>query len=64
MEKLRARTGLTVANAILDNDGNYLEDIPDDFVGLLVSTDNSLTLDDYIDRKELIQFLIKAKFSV
>jgi hypothetical protein len=56
MEKLRARTGLTVANAIMDNDGNYLEDIPGDFVGLVVSTDNSLTLNDYMERRELIEF--------
>jgi hypothetical protein len=56
MEKLRARTGLAVVNGIMDNNGNYLQDIPDDFVGLLVSTDNSLTLNEYIDRKELIEF--------
>jgi hypothetical protein len=60
MEKLRARTGLTVANAIMDNDGNYLQDIPGDFVGLLVSTDNSLTLNEYIERKELIEFQNKT----
>jgi hypothetical protein len=40
----------------MGNDCNYIKDIPDDFVGLNVSTINSLSLDQYIERKELIEF--------
>jgi len=56
MQKLRERTGLVVFNSIMGNDGNYIEDIRNDFVGLNVSTLNSLNLDQYIERKELIEF--------
>ena len=56
MQKLSARIGLVVSNAIMGEDCNYIKDIPDDFVGLNISTINSLGLDQYIERKELIEF--------
>jgi len=60
MQKLCERTGLVVFNSIMGKDCNYIKDIPDDFVGLNVSTINSLSLDQYIGRKELIEFHNKA----
>jgi hypothetical protein len=56
MQKLCERTGLVVSNSIMGNDCNYIKDILDDFVGLNISTINSLSLDQYIERKELIEF--------
>ncbi|WP_148041952.1 hypothetical protein [Hanamia caeni] len=60
VQKLFERTGLVVFNSIMGNDCNYIKDIPDDFVGLNVSTINSLSLDQYLERKELIEFTNKT----
>lgn len=55
VQKLCERTDLVVFNSIMGKDYNYIKDIPHDFVGLNVSTINSLSLDQYIERKELIE---------
>ena len=40
----------------MDVTDNHIQKAPDDFIGLVVNTDKSLTLQDYIDANELIQF--------
>lgn len=56
MQKLTERTGLPVFNSIYDEEYNCVQKEPDDFVGFSVITHSSLTLQDYIDRKELLEF--------
>lgn len=60
MKKLNARTGLHVVNVIMGNNCNYIQNIPDDFVGLMAGTDNLLNLDQYIQEKKLIEFSNKT----
>ncbi|SFP93644.1 hypothetical protein [Parafilimonas terrae] len=59
--ELSKRTGLPVFNDIYDANGKCVKEVPDDYLGLTIPTDNSQTLQDYIDKKTLLEFHNKTK---
>lgn len=55
-EQLEKRTGKVVFNDIFKKDHTKLTEVPEGFSGLIISTEDSMNVDDYIRKKKLLDF--------
>lgn len=54
MEELEQRLGLPVVNNVYDVDGNRVKGYPEGFDGLVFNTEDGMTIQDYMDRSQLL----------
>lgn len=54
MKELEQRLGLPVVNDVYDEDGNRVKGYPEGFDGLVFNTEDGLTVQDYIEKRLLL----------